>query len=193
MVIGALYAIYLAGQHTAASQPQVRHHEHKAGAACGSCCLVEDVEAQDRWWLGKRAAADELFHLLNDQLTCYDMFSMWQAALKALEKWVVTEGAAAGADPALLQPIAKALAKHQAAQQSSKPAVGQHGSKRKRRKKVALPPEIAERCRGTAGDWCGRYFLQKPIPGKVRLQRELVRLISSTSRTQGGLHYCPTN
>lgn len=29
-----------------------------------------------------------------------------------------------------------------------------------------LPPEIAVRCAGTVGDWCGRYLMQKPIPGK---------------------------
>lgn len=30
-----------------------------------------------------------------------------------------------------------------------------------------LPPEIAARCAGTAGNWCGKYLMQKPIPGKV--------------------------
>ena len=32
-----------------------------------------------------------------------------------------------------------------------------------------LPGEIAERCEGTIGDWCGRYLMQKPIPAKARL------------------------
>ena len=32
-----------------------------------------------------------------------------------------------------------------------------------------LPPEIAERCAGTVGDWCGQYLTQDPIPTKVLL------------------------
>ena len=31
-----------------------------------------------------------------------------------------------------------------------------------------LPSEVAERCEGTAGDWCGRYLMQEPIPAKAR-------------------------
>ena len=95
-----------------------------------------------------------------------------QAALKALERWVAAEGAAVGADSAALRSISDALAKqHTAAQQLSVRPAATRRSKRKRwrRKKVALPPGIAARCVGTAGDWCGEYFLQKPIPGKVRL------------------------
>ena len=85
---------------------------------------------------------------------------------------MAAEGAAVGADPAALKSISAALAKqHTAAQQLSvRPAATRRSKrKRRRRKKLALPPEIAARCVGTAGDWCGEYFLQKPIPGKVRL------------------------
>ena len=32
-----------------------------------------------------------------------------------------------------------------------------------------LPPEVAERCAGTVGDWCGQYLMQVPIPAKVML------------------------
>jgi hypothetical protein len=32
-----------------------------------------------------------------------------------------------------------------------------------------LPPEVAERCAGTVGDWCGQYLMQVPIPTKVML------------------------
>jgi hypothetical protein len=31
-----------------------------------------------------------------------------------------------------------------------------------------LPPEIAKRCQGTVGTWCGKFLMQKPIPSKVR-------------------------
>ncbi len=31
-----------------------------------------------------------------------------------------------------------------------------------------LSSEVAERCEGTAGDWCGQYLMQEPIPAKVR-------------------------
>jgi len=31
-----------------------------------------------------------------------------------------------------------------------------------------LSSEVAERCEGTAGDWCGRYLMQEPIPAKAR-------------------------
>lgn len=30
-----------------------------------------------------------------------------------------------------------------------------------------LPPEVAQRCEGTVGGWCGRYLLQEEIPTKV--------------------------
>lgn len=32
-----------------------------------------------------------------------------------------------------------------------------------------LPPEVAERCAGTVGDWCGQFLMQAPIPTKVML------------------------
>lgn len=32
-----------------------------------------------------------------------------------------------------------------------------------------LPPEIAARCEGAIGGWCGRYMLQEEIPAKVSL------------------------
>ncbi len=32
-----------------------------------------------------------------------------------------------------------------------------------------LPPEIAARCAGTAGTWCGKYLMQQSIPTKVRI------------------------
>ena len=35
-----------------------------------------------------------------------------------------------------------------------------------------LPGEIAQRCEGTAGDWCGRYLVQQPIPAKASLQAD---------------------
>ena len=31
-----------------------------------------------------------------------------------------------------------------------------------------LPPEVAARCEGTIGGWCGRYMLQDEIPAKVQ-------------------------
>ena len=85
---------------------------------------------------------------------------------------MAAEGAAVGADPAALKSISAALAKqHTAAQQLSVRPAAARRSKRKRgrRRKLVLPPDIAARCVGTAGDWCGEYFLQKPISGKVRL------------------------
>lgn len=94
-----------------------------------------------------------------------------QAALKALERWMETEGAAAGADPAALKSISAALAKRSATvtQLSVKPTAEQHSKRKRRIRRKKLPPEIAARCVGTVGDWCGEYFLQKPIPGKASL------------------------
>ena len=33
---------------------------------------------------------------------------------------------------------------------------------------LVLPQELLKRCEGTVGDWCGRFFMQKPVPAKVR-------------------------
>jgi hypothetical protein len=33
----------------------------------------------------------------------------------------------------------------------------------------AAPSEVAARCEGTAGDWCGKYLTQQPIAAKVDL------------------------
>ncbi len=37
-----------------------------------------------------------------------------------------------------------------------------------------LPPEIAARCEGTIGGWCGRMLLQEEIPAKARTPRSSV-------------------
>ncbi len=36
---------------------------------------------------------------------------------------------------------------------------------------LVLPADLQERCEGTVGDWCGRFFMQKPVPAKVRCQQ----------------------
>ncbi len=38
---------------------------------------------------------------------------------------------------------------------------------------LVLPAELQERCEGTVGDWCGRFFMQKPVPAKVRFHQPM--------------------
>lgn len=95
-----------------------------------------------------------------------------QAAVQALEKWFETEGVSAGADAAALKSISAAVANRDAAAQRSKSGGGGWRLGRRRRQQPSawlksLPPDIAARCAGTAGDWCGRYLMQTPIPAKV--------------------------
>lgn len=100
--------------------------------------------------------------------------------MRALEKWIEAEGAAAGADPQALKSISDAMAKRDAtaaAQRGGEAAAGNGGGwelgVRKRQGTAGwlktLPPDIAARCVGTAGDWCGRYLMQTPVPPKVLL------------------------
>ena len=42
---------------------------------------------------------------------------------------------------------------------------------------LVLPQELQERCQGTVGDWCGRFFMQKPVPARVRLADEGLRCL----------------
>lgn len=167
MALGALYAVYLAGQRRTLSEPEVSSpYQNDETAGLARNCRWST------WSLGK--ASSYAMHAGSGirPLCAYLLLLRLQAALKALERWVAAEGAAVGADPAALQSISAALAKqHTAAQQLSVRPAATRRSKRKRRirKKAALTPEIAARCVGTVGDWCGEYFLQKPIPGKVRL------------------------
>ncbi len=108
--------------------------------------------------------------------------------MRALEKWIEAEGAAAGADPQALKSISAAMAKRDAtaaAQRGGSAAAGKSGGwglgVRKRQGTAGwlktLPPDIAARCVGTIGDWCGRYLMQTPILPKVLL------LIVTSSRS----------
>lgn len=52
--------------------------------------------------------------------------------------------------------------------EAADPAIGQPVSGRGTAKlPKVLPPDIAARCEGTIGGWCGRYMLQEEIPAKV--------------------------
>jgi hypothetical protein len=51
---------------------------------------------------------------------------------------------------------------------------------------ASLPPALQARCNGTVGTWCGKYYMQKPLPPKVGLPCHGCRRTDA----QRGCHGC---